>query len=130
MLVHDCVPAVLVRGEHHAAVSAEVLCVFQAADQVRDASQAETEADHGSPGAVLLSQRQQHILTLFPPLHPLFFSFLFGDQKIEKTYWVVLPACFSVRVIARVWHTGQSTGADASESDCKGVTVWYTCAAP
>ena len=44
-------------------------------------------------------------------------------MRWEKTYCVVLPECCSTLVNARVWHTGQSTGAGAMLSDANGVTV-------
>lgn len=50
MLMHNHPPAVMPCGEQDAAMAAFVLDVFQGADQVWDAAEAEAEADDGGPG--------------------------------------------------------------------------------
>ena len=52
MLMHHRPPAVMPRGEQDAAMAAFVLDILQGADQVRDATEAEAEADHGGPGTL------------------------------------------------------------------------------
>ena len=52
VLVHNRMPAIVVRSQHNAAVPAKMLCILQPPDQVGNASQAEAEADDGGPGAV------------------------------------------------------------------------------
>ena len=131
MLMHNRPPAVMPRGEQDAAMAAFVLDVLQGADQVRDATEAEAEADHGGPGTELKRARVSFFFLDRLLLLPFSNTRLPRGGRLERggrTYLVVFPLWYSVLVKARMWQHGQSTGAAPSPRLAIGVAVWYACA--
>lgn len=121
MSVHLGGAAAVPGGEVPAALSAAVLDVLGAFDQVRKAAKAAEAADAKGPGAVIASQN-----FVFNPQHSIY---VYWRTAKRPTYCVVLPVLNVVVVNARVPQAGQSTGAAERCRLASGVALRY-CESP
>lgn len=122
VLHHHDPAAVVPAGQLGTALAAVVVHVLEGAHQVRDTSETAAEAENGRPATLefvsFLRDWIWGMVGVIAGIAPANTA-----PPGDCTHWVVPPDTASVLVISRRPQHGQSTGAGADCSACKGVAV-------